>query len=109
MQDAPATRRPFVLAGVVALVLTVGLGALVTVRATLGLDEGWMAEVLGWRGPVGETVSRVFDFLGGGWFAIFAVPIGVAVVFVLALRPWHGLAFVLASAVAAGEIGRASG
>lgn len=102
MQDAPATRRPFVLAGVVALVLTVGLGALVMVRETLGLDEGWMAEVLGWRGPVGETVSRVFDFLGGGWFAIFAVPIGVAVVFVLARRPWHGLAFVLASAVAAG-------
>lgn len=102
MQDAPATRRPFVLAGVVALALTVGLGALVTVRETLGLDEGWMAEVLGWREPVGETVSRVFDYLGGGWFAIFAVPIGVAVVFVLARRPWRGLAFVLASAVAAG-------
>lgn len=102
MQDAPATRRPFVLAGVVALALTVGLGALVTVRETLGLDEGWMAEVLGWRGPAGESLSRVFDFLGGGWFAIFAVPLGVAAAFVLARRPWHALSFLLASAVSAG-------
>lgn len=103
MQDAaPSSRRPFVLAGVVALVLTVALGALVTVRETLGLDTGWMAEVVTWRGAGGEAVSRVFDFLGGGWFAILAVPIGAALAFVLARRPWRALAFVLASAVAAG-------
>lgn len=98
--DAPS-RRPIVYAGVVALVLTVGLGLLVALRDTVGLDEEWMTEVLEWRGPVGESVSLVFDFLGGGWFAILVVPIGVAIAFVLARRPWSALAFVLASALAA--------
>lgn len=99
---APPSRRPFVLAGIVALALAVGLGALVAVRESVGFDESWMAAVLTWRDPFGEAVSRVFDFLGGGWFAIFAVPLGVALAFVLAKRPWHALAFVLASAVSAG-------
>src|SRR5690606_35932021 len=98
--DAPS-RRPIVYAGVVALVLTVGLGLLVALRDTVGLDEEWMTEVLEWRGPVGESVSLVFDFLGGGWFAILVVPIGVAIAFVLARRPWSALAFVLASALPA--------
>jgi undecaprenyl-diphosphatase len=98
--DAPS-RRPIVYAGVVALVLTVGLGLLVALRDTVGLDEEWMTEVLEWRGPVGESVSLVFDFLGGGWFAILVVPIGVAIAFVLVRRPWSALDFVLASAFAA--------
>src|SRR5690606_23177556 len=73
----------------------------VALRDTVGLDEEWMTEVLEWRGPVGESVSLVFDFLGGGWFAILVVPIGVAIAFVLARRPWSALAIVLASALAA--------
>ncbi|QEO10713.1 phosphatase PAP2 family protein [Protaetiibacter larvae] len=60
-----------------------------------------MDEVLAWRGPVGEAVSRVFDALGGGWFAILVVPIGVGVGFAFADRPWSALAFILASAAAA--------
>lgn len=98
----PPSRRAYVLAGVVALTLTVALGALVAVRERVGLDESWMTTVLSWRDPLGESVSRVFDFLGGGWFAIFAVPLGVAAAFVLARRPWHALSFLLASAVSAG-------
>lgn len=98
----PPSRRAYVLAGVVALTLTVALGALVAVRERVGLDESWMTTVLSWRDPLGESLSRVFDFLGGGWFAIFAVPLGVAAAFVLARRPWHALSFLLASAVSAG-------
>jgi len=98
--DAPS-RRPVVYAGIVAIVLAVALGVLVALRDLVGLDEAWMSEVLEWRDPVGESVSRVFDFLGGGWFAILVVPIGVAIAFVFARRPWSALAFVLASAVAA--------
>jgi undecaprenyl-diphosphatase len=98
--DAPS-RRPVVYAGIVAIVLAVALGVLVALRDMVGLDEAWMSEVLQWRDPVGESVSRVFDFLGGGWFAILVVPIGVAIAFVFAHRPWSALAFVLASAVAA--------
>jgi undecaprenyl-diphosphatase len=98
--DAPS-RRPVVYAGIVAIVLAVALGVLVALRELVGLDEAWMSEVLEWRDPVGESVSRVFDFLGGGWFAILVVPIGVGIAFVFAHRPWSALAFVLASAVAA--------
>jgi undecaprenyl-diphosphatase len=94
-------RRPYVVAGVVLLALTVALGLLVVLRDSVRLDEAWMSEVLEWRGPAGEAVSRVFDFLGGGWFAILVVPIGTGVAFVFARRPWSALDFVLASAVAA--------
>lgn len=102
MQErAQVTRRPLVVAGVTAILLTLALGVLVVLRETVALDEEWMEEVLEIRGPVGEGISRVFDFLGGGWFAILVVPIGVAVAFVFARRPWSGLDFVIASAVSA--------
>jgi len=102
MRDAVhPSRRPLVYAGVVAIALTLALGLLVVLRDTVELDEEWMTEVLEWRGPTGEAVSRVFDFLGGGWFAILVVPIGVGIAFVFARRPWSALVFVLASAVAA--------
>jgi len=102
MQErAQITRRPLVIAGVTAIVLTLALGLLVSVREVDWLDEEWMEEILELRGPVGESVSRVFDFLGGGWFAILVVPIGVGIAFVFARRPWSALDFVLASAFAA--------
>lgn len=102
MDPRPVPRRPYVFAGIVLLVLAVALGLLVALRDTVGLDEAWMTEVLEWRSPVGEQVGLVFDFLGGGWFAILVVPLGVGLAFVLARRPWSALDFVLASAVAAG-------
>ncbi len=102
MQErALTTRRPFVIAGVTAIALTLALGLLVMLREQFPIDEEWMEEVLELRGPVGEAISMVFDFLGGGWFAILVVPIGVGVAFVFARRPWSALDFVIASAVAA--------
>jgi len=103
MQErAQITRRPLVIAGSTAILVTVALGLLVGLRGRVGwIDEEWMEEVLELRGPVGESISLVFDFLGGGWFAILVVPIGVGVAFVFARRPWSALDFVIASAVAA--------
>lgn len=98
---ASPSRRPYVLAGIVAIALTVALGLLAAVRATVAVDESWMDEMLEWRGRFGEQLGRVFDMLGGGWFAILVVPIGVGVAFVFAHRPWSALVFVLGSAVAA--------
>lgn len=100
-QRALVTRRPLVIAGATAIMLTVALGVLVVLRDTVHLDEEWMEEVLELRGPVGESISLLFDFLGGGWFAILVVPIGVAVAFVFARRPWSALDFVLASVAGA--------
>jgi membrane-associated phospholipid phosphatase len=93
----------------------IGAGSAMAVVLLLGLlvridvirdeiDVEWMDEILENRTPLLEVPARVFDFLGGGWFGIFVVPIGVAVLFLLRRRPWAALVFVLASAVSAGIV-----
>ena len=90
----------------------IGAGAAFAVVLLLGLlvridvirdevDVEWMDEILENRTPLLEVPARVLDFLGGGWFAIAAVPIAVAVVFLILRRPWAAVVFVLASAVSA--------
>lgn len=113
-QDAATTRRrieqsPRRLAAIaagVALLLAVGLGVLVTVR-TLNpesLDAEWMEEIVEHRSPFWEVPARVFDFIGGGWFAVLVVPIGVAVALLVARRPWAASAFILGSALSSGAV-----
>ncbi|TXK18488.1 phosphatase PAP2 family protein [Homoserinibacter sp. GY 40078] len=100
---APRTRRPLLLAGGIAILLTIGLGLLVALRSSTPslIDEEWMEEVLENRGYLAELISRIFDVLGGGWFAVIVVPIGVSVAFVFARRPRSALVFLVASASAA--------
>jgi membrane-associated phospholipid phosphatase len=96
------TRRQVALLGAVtALVLVGALGLLVSTRDVNPLDAEWMEEILEIRGPIGEALALVFDFIGGGWFAILVVPLGGALAFLLARRPWSALAFLIASAVGA--------
>lgn len=93
------------LAGGVALLLAVGLGALLVLRETTpGIDAGWMAEIVEHRHPAWEVPSRVFDFLGGGWFAVAVVPVAAAGALLLVRRPWAALVFIVASAVSAGIV-----
>lgn len=113
-QDAATTRRrieqsPRRLAAIaagVALLLAVGLGVLVTVRTLNpeGLDAEWMEEIVEHRSPFWEVPARVFDFIGGGWFAVLVVPIGVAVALLVARRPWAASAFILGSALSSGAV-----
>lgn len=89
-------------AGTVTVVL---LGLLVRIQAIADeIDGEWMEEVLEMRGPGWEAVSRVFDFLGGGWFAVWLVPIALAVVFLIVRRPWAALVVIAASALSAGLV-----
>lgn len=104
--DGRIERSPIRLAAIgagVALLLTVGLGLLVALRP-LELDAEWMDEILEVRARTLEVPALVFDFLGGGWFAIFVVPIGVAIAFLIARRPWAALAFVIGSAASSGLV-----
>lgn len=104
LPDVPWRRRVAIAAGV-GVALTLLLGLLVRVQVIVDeVDGEWMEEVLELRGPFWESVSRVFDFLGGGWFAIWAVPIGVAVVLLILRRPWSAALFILVSAVSAGVV-----
>lgn len=99
-------RRLAAIAAGVALLLAVGLGVLVTVRSLNpeGLDAEWMEEIVEHRSPLWEVPALVFDFIGGGWFGVLAVPVGIAVAFLVARRPWAASAFILGSGVGSGVV-----
>lgn len=104
LRDLPWRRIAAISAGG-AFGVALVLGLLVRIQVIADeLDGEWMEEILDIRGPVGEALSRTFDFLGGGWFAIWLVPIAVAVVLLLLRRPWSAMLFVVVSAVSAGIV-----
>lgn len=92
--------------GVVALLLAIGLGVILLVRGNgpLSIDDGWMHDLAAIRGPVLTALSDAMNFIGGGWFAIFVVPLGGAALFLLARRRWAALVFVVACAASAGLV-----
>jgi len=89
--------------GIVAVVLAIGLGVLLLIRGNgpLSIDDGWMHDLAAIRGPVLTAVSDAMNFIGGGWFSIFVVPLGGAALFLLARRRRAALVFIVASAVSA--------
>lgn len=98
-------RRIAAITAAIGVVAVLALGLLVRVDAIADeVDGEWMEDLLELRGSPGEAVSRVFDFLGGGWFAFWLVPIVVAIAFLLARRPWAAAIFVVVSAVSAGLV-----
>ncbi|WP_395639617.1 phosphatase PAP2 family protein [Pseudolysinimonas sp.] len=101
VRDLP-WRRIAVIASGASVGIVLLLGLLVRIDALADeVDGEWMTEVLEMRGPGWEAVSWAFDFLGGGWFAIFVLPLAVAAVLLVLRRPWASLVFVLGSAVSA--------
>lgn len=92
---------------VVGVVLLAGagfLGFLIAVEADpVDLDTWWNGVVGSWA-PGFIQLGFVFNFLGGGWFATYLVPLGGALVLVLVRRPWAALTFLVASAVSAGIV-----
>ena len=99
-------RRRAAIAAAVALLLAVALGVLVTVRALNpeGIDAEWMEEIGAHRSPLWEVPARIFDCIGGGWFGVLLVPVGIAVALLIARRPWAASAFILGSAVSSGVV-----
>ena len=96
-------RRLAAFAAGIVLLFAVGLGVLLALRP-LELDAEWMEEVVENRTPFLETVALVFDFLGGGWFGVLVVPVGIAAAFLIARRPWAASAFILGSALSSGAV-----
>lgn len=68
------------------------------------IDLGWNALVAAMFNPVFSAFSYFMDWVGGGWVAVLAVPIGGALVLVLLRRPWAAVYFVAAEAVSAGGV-----
>jgi undecaprenyl-diphosphatase len=81
------------------------VGSLLAAAIALGVGEPFAFDAL-WqdfiselRGPVLLAISYTMDFLGGGWVAIFVVPLGVATILLILRRPWGAAYFIAASIV----------
>ena len=99
-----ARRWPLISAGVV-LGLVFALGAIVALRSgPAEFDAEWLEEIVEHRSPLWTAPALAMNFLGGGWFGVFVVPIGVAVALLIFRKRWSALYFVLASAVSAGLV-----
>ena len=100
------SRRWPLVSGSVALALAVLIGGLVTLRGALPpeLDGEWMEELLDERSDPLTAVMWVISWAGGGWFAIFVVPLGIAGALLLLRRPWSAGFAIVASALSAGVV-----
>ncbi len=100
-------RRAPLIGGIAAVVAGVLLGVLINVREhglPFTIDEEWAEEMVDIRDPVGDWLALVMNSLGGGVIGVFVVPVVVAVLLLLARRPWGALYFIVASAVSAGVV-----
>ena len=90
------TRRLSLVIGLAAIAVAVGLGVLIVVRpgVIVALDEAWNIEMGEWRSGPLVGFALVMNFLGGGWFATFVVPLGTALIALL-LRGWRAAGFAL--------------
>jgi membrane-associated phospholipid phosphatase len=99
------TRRWPLVSGLVALAVVVAGGALIGLReSNVEFDVEWMQNLSENRSPYWEVPARLMDFLGGGWFGVFAVPVGIAVVLLLTKRRWGALYFLIASVISAAVV-----
>jgi membrane-associated phospholipid phosphatase len=99
------TRRWPLVSGILAVVVAAAAGALIGLReSNVEFDVAWMENLSEVRSPFWEVPARLMDFLGGGWFGVFAVPIGVAVLLILAKRRWAAVYFLIASILSAGIV-----
>ncbi|MGN8026438.1 phosphatase PAP2 family protein [Microbacterium sp. 22242] len=89
------TRRIALWTGVAAIAIAVVVGSLIVLHPGLivSLDEAWNVEMGEWRSPPLVAFALVMNFLGGGWFAVVVVPLGVALLGLL--RGWRASVSVL--------------
>lgn len=83
-------------AGVLLIAATVWLGIQVVVEADVNVDEWWNVFVD--RFAFLDPAALAMNFLGGGWFATFVVPLG-GVALMLVLRRPRGALFVVVASV----------
>lgn len=84
--------------GVVALVVAIGLGALIFVRhnGPFLFDSAWMGEILEHRNAWLDVPAYALTWIGGGWFAWVVVPVGTILALVFLKKRWAALYYGLA-------------
>lgn len=101
------SRRWPLISGLSALALALLLGALVVLRdprTPVYIDTEWMDELVEHRTSFWEVPAMVMNYVGGGVFAIFVIPILILVVLLLLKRPWAALFYLLATVVSSGVV-----
>jgi undecaprenyl-diphosphatase len=93
------------ISGFAAVALVIGGGLLIVARGAIPeIDSEWMAEVIEHRSPIWQIPALAMNFLGGGWFGVYVVPVVVFVVFCLVRRFWTAAYFAIASAASVGLV-----
>ncbi|EAR24756.1 hypothetical protein A20C1_11776 [marine actinobacterium PHSC20C1] len=93
------------ISGVGAVILAVVLGVLIATRnSPLSLDQLVLDDFVNIRVNFLTVPALALNFIGGGWFGVFVVPLGGALAFVLARRRWSAVYFLAASAASAGVV-----
>ncbi len=90
-----------------ALVLTGALAAVIVYRQQnkpFGFELEWMQEIVEHRLPLWTVPALVFNFLGGGVFAIAIVPALIVFGLLLWRRRWAALYFAIAALVSVGVV-----
>ena len=109
-QADPSAKRvanhwPYVSGGI-ALALGIVLAFLIVQRGNtipFALDSEWSEEVFDeGRLPFLEWISYGMNWLGGGIFGSYVLPIAIVIVLLLIKRPWSALFFGLCSLVSVG-------
>jgi len=93
------------ISGLGAVTLAVLLGLLIATRSSpLSLDTLVLDDFVSIRTELFTVPALVMNFIGGGWFGVFLVPLGGALAFLLVRRRWAALYYLAASAVSAGVV-----
>ncbi len=101
-------RRWPLISGCVGLAAVLIGSAMIAIRAydvvPYSIDDGWMKYLVSRRTPALEQVAEVFDFIGGGVFATYVVPVVGAALIWWRRGRWTAAYFLIAVAVSAGLV-----
>jgi undecaprenyl-diphosphatase len=93
------------ISGIGSLALAVLLGVLIATRnSPLSLDQVVLSDFVNIRVNFLTVPALALNFIGGGWFGVFVVPLGGALAFFIVRRRWAALYFLVASALSAGVV-----
>lgn len=100
------SRRWPLISGAGSIALALLLGLVVTLRGAenLEVDAEWMEELVEHRSPWWELPSLVMNFVGGGWFGVFVVPLATIGILLFMRRKWGALYYAIAAALSAGVV-----
>lgn len=90
--------------GLIVLTCLLGLWVLLRGNDPFAVDAAWNAWIATWRVSTVTTFGYVMGWVGGGWFGVFAVPIGGTVALLLLRRRWSAVFFLAAEIVSAGLV-----